>query len=215
MNLTAYATRFPSLRFDEPGESVLGILLAAEGRLNAADAGMHAELAAVWRAIDADADVNAVLVRGAGELGEPARREIAADQRREEPLAGLAHHDGRHVARGGKGEHAVREVAGASDLDLGAKLRGDLEPGARVLRPSGPFDVQGDPGYAKRRGELLGMAGDPLAAGVWADEGKEPLTAAAAARRWGRAQQRPRVPRRRGARSAAADCRKTSTACRP
>jgi enoyl-CoA hydratase len=66
MNPASYATRFPSLRFDQPAESVLGILLAAEGRLNAADAGMHAELAGVWRAIDADTDVNAVLVRGAG-----------------------------------------------------------------------------------------------------------------------------------------------------
>ena len=66
MNLPSYATRFPSLRFDEPAESVLGILLVAEGRLNAADASMHAELAAVWRVIDADPDVNAVLVSGAG-----------------------------------------------------------------------------------------------------------------------------------------------------
>jgi enoyl-CoA hydratase len=66
MNLTSYTGRFPSLQFLQPADAVLEIVLAAQGRLNAADAAMHADLAGVWRAIDADADVNAVLVRGAG-----------------------------------------------------------------------------------------------------------------------------------------------------
>jgi enoyl-CoA hydratase len=66
MNAASYAERFPSLQFLEPDDGVLEIVLATEGRLNAAGAAMHGDLAAVWRAIDSDADVNAVLVRGSG-----------------------------------------------------------------------------------------------------------------------------------------------------
>jgi enoyl-CoA hydratase len=66
MNTASYVARFPSLKFEQPADAVLGIVLEAEGHLNAADAAMHADLANVWRAIDADVEVNAVLVRGAG-----------------------------------------------------------------------------------------------------------------------------------------------------
>jgi enoyl-CoA hydratase len=45
---------------------VLEIVLAKSGRLNAADAAMHRDLAQVWRAIDLDPEVRAVLVRGEG-----------------------------------------------------------------------------------------------------------------------------------------------------
>lgn len=58
---------FASLRFDRPAERVLRITLDNPGKLNAVDAGMHADLAEVWRVVDRDAEVNAVILTGAGE----------------------------------------------------------------------------------------------------------------------------------------------------
>jgi enoyl-CoA hydratase len=57
---------FPSLIFDRPEDGILVITMQAEGRLNAADAAMHRDLAEVWRAVDTDADTRAVIIRGAG-----------------------------------------------------------------------------------------------------------------------------------------------------
>jgi enoyl-CoA hydratase len=64
--MTDLATGFPSLRFERPEEGILVIIMNAEGRLNAADAAMHADLAQVWRAVDDDPDTRAVIIRGAG-----------------------------------------------------------------------------------------------------------------------------------------------------
>ena len=58
---------FPSLAFETPGDGVLEVIIAHEGRQNSATEAMHGDLANVWRAIDADPGVRAVLVRGAGE----------------------------------------------------------------------------------------------------------------------------------------------------
>ena len=58
---------FPSLGFESPHDGVLELVIANEGRRNAATEDMHRELADVWRAIDAAPAVRAVLVRGAGE----------------------------------------------------------------------------------------------------------------------------------------------------
>ena len=58
---------FPTLGFEAPADGVLELVIANEGRQNAATEAMHRDLANVWRAIDAAADVRAVLVRGAGE----------------------------------------------------------------------------------------------------------------------------------------------------
>ncbi|MBV9100927.1 MAG: enoyl-CoA hydratase/isomerase family protein [Candidatus Dormibacteraeota bacterium] len=60
------AAEFPSLSFDRPEDGILVITLRAPGRLNALDAAMHGDLAAVWPAIDRDLDTRAVVVRGAG-----------------------------------------------------------------------------------------------------------------------------------------------------
>jgi enoyl-CoA hydratase len=60
----AYAS-FPSLELDRPAPHVLRLTLRAPGRLNAVDAAMHRELAAVWRTIADDDETRAVLVRGA------------------------------------------------------------------------------------------------------------------------------------------------------
>ncbi len=64
--MTELATAFPSLQFDRPEDGILVITMNAEGRLNAADAAMHRDLAEVWRAVDTDPGTRAVVIRGAG-----------------------------------------------------------------------------------------------------------------------------------------------------
>jgi enoyl-CoA hydratase len=66
MNPKTYSANFPSLAFDQPGPGILRITLSAPGKLNAADAPMHRDLAYVWRQIDEDPQVLCVLVRGDG-----------------------------------------------------------------------------------------------------------------------------------------------------
>ena len=61
-----YARDFPSLQFHAPEAAILELVMANKGRLNAATEAMHRDLAAVWRAIDADDAVRAVVVRGEG-----------------------------------------------------------------------------------------------------------------------------------------------------
>lgn len=55
------------LKFDWPGERILRITMDNPGRLNAADDVMHAELADIWRDVDADPQVSAAILRGAGD----------------------------------------------------------------------------------------------------------------------------------------------------
>src|SRR3990172_9433420 len=57
---------FSSLVFDRPRERVLRITMDRPERLNAADQEMHRQLADVWRTVDSDPSVNAVILRGAG-----------------------------------------------------------------------------------------------------------------------------------------------------
>jgi enoyl-CoA hydratase len=66
IDLARYARDFPSLRFIEPEPCILELVIANEGRLNAATEQMHRDLAAVWRAIDIDDGVRVVIVRGEG-----------------------------------------------------------------------------------------------------------------------------------------------------
>ena len=63
--MTSRYDSYTSLRFDWPAARVLRVTMLNPGRLNAADAAMHGELARVWRDIDADPDVSAVILRGA------------------------------------------------------------------------------------------------------------------------------------------------------
>jgi len=78
MHLTP-AARAPSLRrmsdrysayqrllFDRPAPRVLRITMNNPGRLNSADAVMHGELARIWRDVDEDPEVSAVVLTGAG-----------------------------------------------------------------------------------------------------------------------------------------------------
>ena len=65
MDLSRYAA-FPSLEVDSPADGVLRLTMRSEGRLNAAGAEMHRDLAEVWGAVDRHQEVRAALIRGAG-----------------------------------------------------------------------------------------------------------------------------------------------------
>jgi enoyl-CoA hydratase len=67
ISLEAYARDFASLGFAQPAPGVLEVIISNPKTLNAADASMHRDLAYVWRTIDQDDSVRAVLVRGDGE----------------------------------------------------------------------------------------------------------------------------------------------------
>jgi enoyl-CoA hydratase len=67
IDLGRYVSEFPGLGFEQPSGGVLEIVIANEGRQNAATEPMHRDLAGIWRAIDVDPAVRAALVRGAGE----------------------------------------------------------------------------------------------------------------------------------------------------
>jgi len=56
---------YQRLRFDRPHPRVLRITME-NGRMNTADAVMHAELVRIWRDIDADNSVNCAIITGAG-----------------------------------------------------------------------------------------------------------------------------------------------------
>src|SRR5207244_975361 len=58
--------RYQRLQFERPHPRVLRILMSNPGKLNAADAVMHNELAVIWRDVDADLEVCAVILAGAG-----------------------------------------------------------------------------------------------------------------------------------------------------
>lgn len=58
--------RYQRLRFDRPHPRVLRVTMANPGRLNSADEIMHRELAEIWRDIDADPEISAAILTGAG-----------------------------------------------------------------------------------------------------------------------------------------------------
>jgi enoyl-CoA hydratase len=66
IDLARYLREFPSLQFFAPEGAILELVIANKGRLNAATESMHRDLAEVWRAIDVDDAVRAVVVRGEG-----------------------------------------------------------------------------------------------------------------------------------------------------
>jgi enoyl-CoA hydratase len=72
---------FERLKFDWPNPGVLRVTMRNPGsRMNAADERMHAELADVWRTIDKDAAVGAVILRG-GEQAFSAGAEFSMIER--------------------------------------------------------------------------------------------------------------------------------------
>jgi enoyl-CoA hydratase len=66
IDVARYARDFSSLQFHAPEAGILELVMANKGRLNAATEAMHRDLALVWRAIDTDDAVRAVVVRGEG-----------------------------------------------------------------------------------------------------------------------------------------------------
>ena len=58
--------RYERLKFERPAPGVLRIVMSNPGKLNAADATMHRELAEVWRDVDADPDVRCAILTGEG-----------------------------------------------------------------------------------------------------------------------------------------------------
>src|SRR5438270_12993714 len=58
--------QFSRLLIDRPHPRVLRVVMNRPDKLNAADADMHSNLTEIWRAIDADRSVNAVLLTGPG-----------------------------------------------------------------------------------------------------------------------------------------------------
>jgi len=63
--MSARYSRYTRLKFDAPHPKVLRITMD-NGKLNTADRAMHDELARIWRDLDADPDVNAAIITGAG-----------------------------------------------------------------------------------------------------------------------------------------------------
>ncbi len=65
--MTNWRDSYEKLAFDWPADRVLRVTMENPGRMNAADAVMHGELVRVWRDIDEDPEINAVIIRGAGD----------------------------------------------------------------------------------------------------------------------------------------------------
>ena len=65
--LETLRTQFASLAFEVAADGVVELVIANESRQYSATEAMHRDLANVWRALDAEPGVRAVLVRGAGE----------------------------------------------------------------------------------------------------------------------------------------------------
>jgi len=60
--------RFDSLRFERPEPHILRITMSAPGRLNAAGAAMHRDLADVWSAVDRDPETRVAIIQGEGQV---------------------------------------------------------------------------------------------------------------------------------------------------
>ena len=58
--------RYKSLKFDRPHPRVSRITLTSQMKLGVMDPDMHRELSEVWRDVDADETVNAIIVTGQG-----------------------------------------------------------------------------------------------------------------------------------------------------
>ncbi|MQA83337.1 MAG: enoyl-CoA hydratase/isomerase family protein [Streptosporangiales bacterium] len=59
---------YQRLRIDRPRPDVLRIVINAPEKLNAVDTVAHGELSEIWRDVDCDDEVRAVVVRGEGEV---------------------------------------------------------------------------------------------------------------------------------------------------
>lgn len=60
--------RYKSLKFDRPHPQVIRITLSSQLKLGVMDPDMHRELSEVWRDVDADETVSAIIVTGEGKV---------------------------------------------------------------------------------------------------------------------------------------------------
>jgi enoyl-CoA hydratase len=58
--------RYKTLKLNRPEPGILEVVMGGAGKLGVADATGHAELAEIWRDIDADPDVSVAIIRGEG-----------------------------------------------------------------------------------------------------------------------------------------------------
>jgi enoyl-CoA hydratase len=58
--------RYKSLKFDRPHERVIRIMLCSQLKLGVMDPDMHRELSEVWRDVDTDTTVSAIIITGEG-----------------------------------------------------------------------------------------------------------------------------------------------------
>ncbi|MDF3076067.1 MAG: enoyl-CoA hydratase [Alphaproteobacteria bacterium] len=64
--MSEWQKKYQRVLFDRPHPRVLRVTMNRPERLNATDAILHRELAEIWRDIDGDSTVNAVILTGAG-----------------------------------------------------------------------------------------------------------------------------------------------------
>jgi enoyl-CoA hydratase len=64
--MTDRYAKYQRLQFDQPASGVLRIRMV-NGKMNSADTVMHAELGEIWRDVDADPNISAAIITGAGE----------------------------------------------------------------------------------------------------------------------------------------------------
>ncbi len=64
--MTDHYARYSRLKIDRPHPRVLRLTMDRPDKYNATDAAMHGELGEIWRDVDTDPSVNAVLITGAG-----------------------------------------------------------------------------------------------------------------------------------------------------
>jgi enoyl-CoA hydratase len=62
--MTSRYSSYQKLTFERPAPKVLEIVLNGVGRGNACDAQLHAEMAVIWKDVEADPEINAAIVRG-------------------------------------------------------------------------------------------------------------------------------------------------------
>jgi enoyl-CoA hydratase len=65
--MTDHYARYTRLKLDRPHAKILRITME-NGRMNTTDAALHAELGEIWRDVDKDPSVNAVVLTGAGKV---------------------------------------------------------------------------------------------------------------------------------------------------
>ena len=58
--------RYKTLKLNRPQPGILEVVMGGAGKLGVADATGHAELAEIWRDIDADPEVSVAIIRGEG-----------------------------------------------------------------------------------------------------------------------------------------------------